>query len=158
MSFFPNMFQSPPKGFRSWLVQVTQLGECVVYSLDEEGKPSSITCGPIDEAFGRALQQMNPRLRIVKNGPRDPSRTPRPERDWHLYPLKEDTWKCLVDTLNKKGVVGARLLARLRELAYAGYEIPQIRCGYRSHPDPPFELTEEGRIADERLSKEGQDT
>lgn len=53
MSFFPDLF----KQAGSWLLQVNNVGEAVLYRLDSEGKPVSFAAGDsLDEVLAPALE------------------------------------------------------------------------------------------------------
>lgn len=152
MSYFPKMFISPSCGFRQYLLNVGPDGAIVVYGL-EDGKPVSMAAGKPEDVILPPLREADPRCRIVRWGPR-PGEIPSPT-SWGLWESgMPNRWRGLVRVVNRNGIVGARVMGKVRKIIRAGYTIPEFTGGIDPHKKPPHEVTDLGARADARMDED----
>jgi hypothetical protein len=66
MGFFPGMVTAPKTACETFVVQISDLGECVVYSLDEKGEPDGFVVADSPEDMLRQLaEQISPNATVT---------------------------------------------------------------------------------------------
>jgi hypothetical protein len=120
-------------GIRCFLVQMNGHNECVVYPLDDAGRPTGFACGRPEEVIGEALKSSNPYLRVVNivrsnrvatGGPFSPA-------DFS-FDVQPDRWARLAEVLRGRGKAAGAAERWWSFVRYrADVELAQIDPGLR---------------------------
>jgi hypothetical protein len=151
MSYFPGMFKAGGKT-RTYMVQVNSLGDCVVYSLDAEGKPAEFVCGETVNVVSNSLLADFPDVKLVDLRRHHNNHKP-PTLPQHFRLDFYGTWAELAVILNgKPGTRQARLRGQWCMLMWLG-----INTGL-SWGDGEFaSVNEAGKKADAEIVRKRQE-
>lgn len=146
MSYFKSMLLSPGNGYKTYLIQVGDFNETVVYELDKDGNPVNLVIGKAEDTLGSPLMIANPRLRLIGAGPYEKDKGAVNPWQWGFH--RCGRWADVVKILNGKSIRTGEARERLEFVAkYFDFD-------YIDSDGPPFVLTEKGVEEDKKLDAE----